>query len=237
MKSYVIGTGWWCDGTGTHYNSKGNNSSDATRQREFFPIWYAHIMAYANPKTIILVDSNSPVKPDFSSFDGVQVVDMLRNFPIGDKTCRNPFRTDATAAARQMYVGAFYAYLTDVDYFIWVEQDCLIHGDNIIETALESMGDADMSAGRWDFQDYHMELSFLIMKASSVPHLFNSYLRSNRPKPEMKYWDVVHQDDVNFSWLPFGCGRMRPIDFTASHYYAQHLTDKEIEKFVEVLEA
>ena len=64
--NYIIGTGWWCDDTGVHSHTKHQKYVDtSTRKKDFFDLWYKSIRKFTNPQSIIVVDSNSPVKPNF----------------------------------------------------------------------------------------------------------------------------------------------------------------------------
>ena len=59
MEKYIIGTGWWCDGSGTHTHSKHQPYVDKkTRQVEFFDLWYKSVMKFTNPHNIVVIDSN-----------------------------------------------------------------------------------------------------------------------------------------------------------------------------------
>ena len=225
--NYIIGTGWWCDGTGKHAGSAGNSSSDRIRQVGFFSTWLRHVRAYTSPTDIVVVDSASPVRPDFS---GLHVLRMIRNF-TGDGR-DGMFGTDRTAATRQVFVGAVYAAMNGADYFVWLEQDCLVHGKGLVERAIENMKGADFSTGRWD-HEYRVETCFMIFKATSVATLIDRYFRVAAPKPELRYLELTKQ--LRFAWLPFGYGRNRPINFDDKQFYAQHLNDDEIRKFEEKL--
>jgi len=50
MTKYIIGTGWWCDGSGEHAGSKQShlNSDTFIRTKEFFKLWYYFVNKYTN---------------------------------------------------------------------------------------------------------------------------------------------------------------------------------------------
>lgn len=232
--TYVIGTGWWCDGT----LGEGEPSDRVMISKDFFSTWYEHVIAYSDPRAIIVVDSKSPIKPLFTQYKDVQSISLTKNYPpfMKFREGKNPYGTFRTAATRQMYLGAFYAYFTGTDYFVWVEQDCLIHGKGIIDKAIENMQEAtDISFGEFD-DDLKVETSFIVMKAASIPKIFDAYLRVKNDRPELKYWKMTHNGFINHVWFPFGQGRNRPIKFEDQYYYAQQLTNEELARFKKELQ-
>ena len=79
---YIIGTGWWCDGSGKHAGSiqKHIKSYDFIRQKEFFNIWYHFINKYTCPEKIIITGSDSPVRPDLPDDPRIEFVNLRKNF-------------------------------------------------------------------------------------------------------------------------------------------------------------
>lgn len=79
---YVIGTGWWCnkDNSGLHAGSK-EYTSPETRKAEFFDFWYKSIKQNTNPEKIIIIDSNSPTKPDYKKYndDRIEWINLNKN--------------------------------------------------------------------------------------------------------------------------------------------------------------
>jgi len=227
--SYIIGSGWWCDGTGKHAGSANNDSTDEIRQRGFFDWWYRSVKKVSHPQKIIVVDSASSIKPCLDGKDDVEFVSLVCNF--NQKTEQNRFGTPRTGATRAFFIGAFYALMNDVDYFVWVEQDCLLHGVGIIEKALSAGGDKmEISHGMWN-HIYKVETSFIIVKTSIVPHLYDVYLKLPGDRPE-KRWQQV-DECFDFVELPFGYGRNRPINFDDEFFFAQQLTQEELVRFKE----
>ena len=51
----------------------------------------------------------------------------------------------------------FYCFINDFKYFVYVEQDCLIHGEGIIEKAIDNMlNNSDPYTRYYDEQDVEM---------------------------------------------------------------------------------
>jgi hypothetical protein len=127
-----------------------------------------------------------------------------------------------------MYIGSMYAFFNDIEYAVWVEQDCLIHGDGIIDRAVENMGDADFSMGLWQHK-LKLETCFIVFRTGRIFDIWKAFKEEASPFPELRYHALTQK--FKFRPLPFGVGRARPIPWSDQYYYAQQLTDEEIEKF------
>jgi hypothetical protein len=69
--NYIVGTGWWCTTQDMRSEQKQRKflGSDFIRGRDFHKIWYKSLCENTSPKKIVIVDSNSPVKPDLNIDD------------------------------------------------------------------------------------------------------------------------------------------------------------------------
>ena len=236
-KSYIIATGWWCDGTNQHAGSINNQSDDLTRSKEIFHLWHYLINKYANPVKIIITDSDSPVKPNYKAIEDerIEFIKLYRNF-------KHAAVCDAKLCGwtRSVLNGAFYTLMNDVDYYIYAEQDCLIHG-NIIESAITNLGNADFSHGTWNHA-YKTEQSFIVIKRESILKFITTYLSypatDMEMRPELKFLkmrdNIDSKSNLVFKELPFGYGRERPIDFSNPSFYIQHANKDELIKFLKM---
>ena len=78
---YRIGTGWWCEDEPTYDKKRKILGSKHIRSRDFHKLWYASVCTFTDPKAILIVDSASPVKPEYSKTDArIKYVDMTENF-------------------------------------------------------------------------------------------------------------------------------------------------------------
>ena len=85
-KTYIIGSGWWCDTPASNVVSGSSNDTevrkysvtgserkilgdDKIRSESFHQLWYRGVDEFTNPKKIIIVDSNSPVIPSLNPKD------------------------------------------------------------------------------------------------------------------------------------------------------------------------
>lgn len=136
---YVIGSGWWCAGD-VEDNRQKYHGDSAIRKKEFHQLWYRAVDKYTNPQKILIVDSKSPLLPDMNPDDDrLELVSL--NFNAGHNTVLS---TKFCGAVRAMQLGLMYALQCDTDYFIYLEQDALIYGKDIIEHCIGRMKTAYM---------------------------------------------------------------------------------------------
>jgi hypothetical protein len=233
--NYVIGTGWWCDGTGTHTHTKHQQYVDRdTRKEGFFELWYSAISKFTSPKEIILIDSNSPIKPNLEGKDNIKMLSTNKNYGAAvDGTSKGKL----CGWSRGVLLGASYAYFNDYDYFVYIEQDCLIKGKGIVEHAIKNMGNAACSLGGVKSKSPQpLQQSFMIFKRSFIPKLLQAEMNATqdwlRISPERRYNKLMQG---KMRPLPFGYGRSRPINFNDKFFYAQHLRTDELNTFKKIL--
>lgn len=231
---YIIGTGWWCDGSGVHAHTKHQQYVDKnTRQKEFFNLWYKAVKKYANPKKIIMVDSGSPIKPDLKGKSDVAMYSLDKNYGAALVGTQNK---KLSGWDRGVLASASLAFFEGCDYYVYVEQDCLIYGKGIIEKAIKSMGNKPMLLGNGRGTPQPIQQSFFVVKRSFIPRFLAAEMTANSQKlsisPEKRY---ANSYKGFYGWLPFGNGRVRPLDFTKKHFYAQHLREDEVQRFKKIL--
>lgn len=231
---YIIGTGWWCDGTGEHTHSKHQKNVDkTTRQRDFFNLWYAAIEKYTTPKKIIVIDSNSPIKPNIIN-KNVTLYSLDKNYGAALDGTRNQI---LSGWDRSILLSASMAYFEDIDYFVYIEQDCLIYGKGIIEEAIKKIGNKMIMLGEGSGTPQPIQQSFVIIKKEYIPFFLMKEMNNSKENlklsPEQRY-NIHYKNDVEF--LPFGFGRKRPIKFKDKYFYSQHLNQDELKQFRKIIE-
>lgn len=228
---YIIGSGWWCDGSGEHKRSKRerNTSSNETRKLGFHDLWYHCVHKYSSPEKIFITDSASPVAPKWR--DDEVVVPLLGNYEYDGIWL--------TGWARSLINGAYYALMNnDIEYYVYVEQDCLIIGEGIIEHVISHMEKkkANFCYGT-TIDDYKIDTSFVFVKRDFIFDFIRHYLRGqdvlDKPYPERMFQYISKQRATRVTPLPFGYGRSRPIDMDKDMFYAQRWTDEELKKIKE----
>lgn len=205
-----------------------------TRQAEFFEYWYRAVKRFTNPQQILIVDSHSPVKPNLEGKEDCQLVSMVKNFGAA---IDGSSKSMLSGWDRGIIAGAAYAMVNDVDYFVYVEQDCLIYGDGIIEHAIASMpANKPISLGSGEGTPQRAQQSLVIIRRDFIPTFL--YIENTQSKaalknaPELRYFESYRA--INH-WLPFRGGRQRPVDWDADYIYLQHMSSEELDRFKAII--
>lgn len=172
--SYVIGTGWWDDGNRqTHHEKYGG-----LEKADFFNIWYYFLNKYSSPKKIIMMDSASPIKPKLPNDPRLEFVSLDQNYGHGSFKISGQF----PGSTKAIMFGAFYTLMTEADYYVYLEQDCLIYGHGIIEKAIENMekNNKKMSYGWFNHPAfaYKAESCLIIIHRSYLLELLELLLKT-----------------------------------------------------------
>jgi hypothetical protein len=227
--SYIIYAGWWCDQSRVHPGALRNASDNRVRGTEFFDVWYDCIHTFTCPEKILIVDSNSPIKPKFGQ--DVEFVSLKRNF-LHAENCD----TMLTGWTRAFLTGAFYSLMNDTEYAVFIEQDCAVVGGGIIEQAIAEMESQSkkIAYGKLDKMGSYIEQSLVIIKKDYILNFIQMYLAIPKTDsvfqgvpPEMKF-KLINEKDNLWCPLPFGYGRNRPINFADAVFYAQQMTAQEL---------
>jgi hypothetical protein len=230
MKKYIIGTGWWCDGTGIHTHSRHQPYVDKeTRQVDFFNLWYKSVMKFTNPHKIIVIDSNSPIKPNLQDKENVKLYSLSQNYGAAvDGTSKGVL----SGWDRSILLSASISFLDDADYFVYVEQDCVLWGENIIEDIIDSMGDKKIALGNGIGTPQPVQQSLVVIKKDYIPTFLKLEMDNNKENlktsPEKRYFNQFAND---IKYLEIDYGRKRPIDFNKSQFYIQHLDKNELTQY------
>lgn len=182
-KSYLITTGWWCGESGELRETCFGD--EEIRGKDFFKSWYNAVTSFSKPKKILVVDSASPIKPELPDDDRIEIVSLDIN--AGHSTKHTGKLCGVT---RAHIMGMQYALLCEVDYWVYIEQDALIYGVDIIEDSIKKMNKGIMfGCGRGTPQP--MQQSFMIIHREKIPkflwRLNKINAIDNKISPEMKF--------------------------------------------------
>lgn len=182
-KSYIIGSGWWCDDEDYERHKVGD---DYIRSSDFHKLWYKVIDTFTEPAKIFIVDSASPIPIPVDPNDRrIEVVSLLEN--PGHPTKHTGKYSGWTISA---LMGLEYALHCGVDYFVYIEQDALIYGKGIIEQCIEQM-DKSYMFGSADGSCHPLQQSFFIVHKSKIEALINNIHKIDAPdyqvSPEKKF--------------------------------------------------
>ncbi len=254
IPTYVIGSGWWCaDSEDDVINPKRRlEGDDFIRDVKFFPIWLECVKRVADPQKIVVIDSNAPVKPA----QNLQAETVWIELPFNARHATDHLGK-WSGWTRSVLASAHYALVSEADYFVYVEQDCLLHGSGIIEHCISNMTKGfAFGAGKGTAQP--LQQSFFIIRHDKIASFLYNLARINsRDKdlsPEWKFLiatSTVLTSIYNtgllrgnfikkviraiakrslFQSLSVGSGRARPIPTQEKYYYAQHCTVAELKE-------
>lgn len=232
----VVGSGWWCDDKPHDWTI----GSPATRSVAFFDIWYRQVVRCLQPERIVITDSASPVKPDYLSYPAVHWIELDRNYGHPNDLRTGRIRTRYSGYTRAVINGAMYALCCDADFYVYVEQDCLLMGDDFLRHAV---GDApeDILMGSVTEKGRGLrgapaarmpQQSLVVVRNVGLPRFIEGIVNAPHTDGEVSPEMIMHDRLAPVGFLRIPYGRSRPIDFERSHFYAQHLDDDELQKFL-----
>lgn len=255
MMRIMVGSGWWCSevpDSETNPNRK-KLGDDEVRAVSFFEKWLRNLERVASVDEVVVVDSCSPTKPPEDLRSKVRWVELPFN-------ARHS--TDHAGRwsgwLRSVLTGGSYAVSAEAEYFVYVEQDCLLSGEGIIEHCISKMTKS-MMFGSGEGTPQPLQQSFFIVRkdalAGFLKNLTDLKERDCELSPEWKFvfasWrPLVLASNLgllrskrakklalkialrkSFDFLPIHGGRSRPLRTNDPFYYFQHGTSEELQKF------
>lgn len=225
MRKVIISTGWYAENVPERNRTvKNEGVSKRLFDRDYLiNIWRPYILRFIQPAGF-LVYLSGDVYPRTQPMD----MEFILSRRPKDQNKHNDH-------AASMLMGAYYAYLNECD-FMYIEQDCLVYG---LDRALESVQDKSICFGGGEFECSQgwAENSFVYVSYNFIPEFierqndikFHAFKDGEyRQTPEITFNDLY----AGFAHWPFGYGRKRPIDFNQKVFYAQKLTDPELDEFL-----
>lgn len=231
MDKFIVATGWCVpDEKRTDTLRSDKFEKPNYFQKYFFP----HIYMQTIPDVFMVYESNSKIRYD----DYPHRVSALVNIPAIQKYNDGvSYRHDWWAS---FLLPAAYAWANKRD-LVYVEQDCLVVG---LESALNwakeqkakicyGYGDNSSFAYGWAATSFtYISLEYLPV---FIARLAAAGVLTHREVKE--YFEITWQKmfGEDATYWPFGYDRKRPIDFSQKMFYAQQMTDVELDKFAEIL--
>ena len=232
----IVGSGWWS----SEEKSEWDIGASVTRSTKFFSLWYRQVTQCIAPDWIVFTDSASPNKPDWGNYPLVKWIELDQNYGHANDIRTGKVKTKLCGWTRSVLTGAMYAYCCDADYFVYVEQDCLIRGENFLKIAIANNSADILFGARTEggvgingksavpmFQN-----SLIIVKKSGLERFICGILEAPESDGELSPEKKLERQCAPFGEIAVPYGRSRPIDFEKSHFYAQHLTNEELKQFV-----
>jgi len=233
----VVGSGWWSDEK-PHDWAKGD---ELTTNVRFFSLWYQMVRKYLNPDAIVVTDSHSPIKPNWQDFENITWIELDKNYGHPNDIRVGKIQTKYSGFTRSVINGAMFALCCDADYYVYLEQDCLISGDNFLDHAIGD-SDADVFLGDRTRGGRGIEgkpaapmfqQSCIIVKKAALERFISGTMSGQETDGQLSPEVKMARDIEPWGILQVPYGRSRPIDFSQTHFYAQHLQNDELMQFLD----
>lgn len=249
--NYLISSGWWCSEVDGRQQRFGD---DIIRTAQFHKLWHQSIDRYTDPTEILIIDSASPIKPEFATDARIRFLSLRVNGRHATE-CLNKY----AGCTRAMLLGMQYALVNDYDYYVYVEQDALLYGEGIIEHAISTMTRPIMfGPGRGTPQP--TQQSLFVVRRDGIEKVIATYYaipyNDREVTPELKFAYALSSFVAKLrlpprhfanlirkrGWanplaqycpLPFGYGRAKPVSFSDRYYYFQHASQDELKEYLE----
>jgi len=223
------------------------------RQPDFHTLWFEAVTNFLKPNLTLITDSDSPAKSPLINDERTTWISLPYN--PGHPTSSNHFFAGCTVA---MINGLSWAVANRYEYAIYVEQDALVFGDNLLQAAIHDCKKG-IALGAGTGTPQAIQQSFMVFHLHSIPRFLRRLLSIPFPDSYFSTEDkfaiaasrfpifalrfirnqrALHLAARAVSWRPsfgllsFGYGRNRPIDFSSDCYYFQHGSASEVEQFV-----
>lgn len=181
----LIISGWYATAAPRNYKTYG---SEKIRGNELRQLWLACVEKFLFADYIVYTDSNSPIQMEFTgSTRAVQ-----KTFPL-DLNPGHPQSTELHYCgwSASAIIGLEYAQICDYDYVIYVEQDCLVYGEELLSILLESVESTGICFGNGEGTPQYLQQSLFVVKKEYI-RLFLGRLHGIKAKdseisPEDKF--------------------------------------------------
>ena len=248
----LVFSGWYSDSDDV--DERDHLFGDSSiRQPNFHTLWFEAVQKFLRPDLTLITDSNSPAKSPLADDGRITWISLPYN--PGHPTSTNHFFAGCTVA---MINGLSWAVANRYKYAIYVEQDALIFGDKLLETAISDCKNG-IALGSGTGTPQAIQQSLMVFELRSIPRFLRRLLAIPFPDSYFSTEDkfaiaasrfpifilrlvrnqrILHllarafSQRPRFGLLSFGYGRHRPIDFSSDCFYFQHGTASELEHFV-----
>jgi hypothetical protein len=233
VKKVVVGTGWWC----AEQPHDWTIGSPETRTQSFFETWRNQVLDCIAPAAIHVTDSAAPLKPaGYNQLPGVVWTVLDRNYGHANDIRTGKIETKYSGFTRSVLLGATYALMCDATHYVYVEQDCLVFGRDFVDASIGGSG-ADIFLGKPTENGVGLsgaaapmlQQSVMIVRRSGLERFISQLLSAPHTDGEVSPEETMRQLLPPFDLLNVPYGRSRPIDPATPHFYAQHLSDVELE--------
>jgi hypothetical protein len=232
----IVGSGWWCNGAASDHDL----GSARTRSTWFFDIWLRQVLDCLEPARVVITDSNSPIKPDLENRSDLVWIELDKNYGHANDIRQGRISTKYSGFTRSVLNGAMYALCCDADYYVYIEQDCLVKGKNLLAAAKgESTSDILLGPITEGGRGLHgkpaarmLQQSFMIVRRPGLETFISALLQAKWTDGQVSPEEIMRRSFPHFDTIQIPFGRSRPLDYQCSHCYVHHLLDDELGLFL-----
>jgi hypothetical protein len=202
-------------------------------------------MQCLNPLCIVVTDSAAPEKPDNRLFPKIQWIELDRNYGHANVLRSGRIRTKYSGFTRAVVNGAMYALCCDADFYVFVEQDCLLYGDDLLNRAVADRNE-DILLGQptEKGRGLHgsvaapmLQNALMIVRRTGLERFIDAILGAPWTDGEVSPEETMRLRMPPYGLIDIPFGRSRPIDFKEPTFYVHHLDDNELHQFLELISA
>jgi hypothetical protein len=235
----IVGSGWWCDNKPHDWTI----GSPVTQSVDFFKLWYRQVMRCLNPHSIVVTDSAAPEKPDYRSFTNIHWIELDRNYGQPNDIRVGRIQAKYSGFTRAVINGAMYALCCEADFYVFVEQDCLLYGDDFLNHAVADCSD-DILLGRptergkglkGSMAAPMLQNALVIVRRTGLERFIDAILGAPWTDGEVSPEETLRRRMPPYGLIGIPFGRSRPIDFKEPNFYVHHLDDNELHRFLELI--
>ena len=222
IRDFCICTGW-CAQSGGHSNPKRSKQIDA--KDWLADHWEPYIRRFVKTFKVFLYESCCDLPTETLAGWEIQYADKYID--------TLPYHHDWAAS---QIAGAMYCYLNNFD-MAYIEQDCLVYGlDKALQWAHDQQANICYNCDQFSYAPGWAANSFVFVRWEFLPTFINRMCQSGIKDTgglPLKHEIMFHHlFKVEYTNWPFGFDRKRPIDWSLPMFYAQQLSDDEIERFM-----
>ncbi len=262
--TYIITTGWWCTDNDKIEDRLVKYGDTAIRTKDFHNLWFTAVDTYAKPKKIYIIDSNSPVKPEVHTEKEI-LVTLHENAGHSTQhigKLSGVSRAHVLGMSIAMANEIDYWVYIEQDALIYgegiiekcienmkksymfgsgegtpqpVQQSLMIIKKDAIPTFIKNF-----NAIKAKDSEISPEMKFAIatsLPLRIVPEVVYKYMEKGTTVSKIVkrvFWPFFSIFQ-GFDNIPFGYGRVRPINFDSSHFYFQHGSKDELDSYFKKL--
>lgn len=241
-KKYTLVTGYWSESSfigSRQWDDPRRDQwleSDHHYKTKFFDYWWQNTIQNCDPYEIIILNAASPNLPAQKKGTWIDLKNNLGHVHDMETTGQT---LQLGGWSMSFLLGALFAYNNHSD-FVMKGQSCLAFGP-WVEAMYQEMDTKNlmMLVGRTTANHYGIEQGLMILRHEFIIPFISMYMGLAYPEggsgnlqimqPENKFLVMLqHGLGSQCGFLPFGYGKMRPINFNDPVFYIQRVGPKDL---------